>query len=603
MALSVLKRAKDRNQIIRDAQLAGSLPSDFDYNAAFEQLKKFDPKLTFEQFDKSFKENPKAVAQVYESVKPRSLVGTQITLPDGQQATVQAIKEGAPGGAANALVTQFVTDKGVFDAYGEDFVNKGFQYEDRGRIFTPTQQHLDAIESGKVVSINRNLFSDLNRTPDSKSDNLVLFAAPVPGYFQVSDPKLLRDDNQGFKLEGLARGENGKLYYAGSNGVSGNGAKSYSLFGERVGLPEGLNARTTTVKKKGGFLGDIGRAVGGVLDNPLVKLGVSAFVPGGAGLVGAFETGKIGGGLVTGQLSFSDALKGIATATAAQGAGSLAKGFSGAVSDAIGGSLGNIAGGAAQGAIRGGVGSLLSGGDLGQGLLSGGLFGAGTTAGSELLGQTGNALDQSKRANQEFFGLNPNAKSPTIDFGNPQNFGPTFDLPNTIGALAGAPSIGGLFDDVEFPGMGLNPNATGLLDLGSGLGQGLTNPTSPNVPGQLGQGLTVGVPGGTLGQGGVTPTGQITLGNPNSFINGGQGSSSGFDVSKLLKGLLGAGTAAAVGNALTRSPQQQQTQQALPVQRFSMNPQTFNYTGDPAKYGETDIGNFQFYKPNLGLLG
>lgn len=381
---------------------------------------------------------------------------------------------------------------------------------------------------------------------------------------------------------------------------------------------QGLNGAARIESQSSGFFKGIGQDLAKL--GPIGTIALTAALGPAAGAL----AGSLGGGaaLATGlaaggasalpgllQGDISGAIKSGLTggALAGIGAGAL-KGVGSSVSDALGGgSVGNIAGGAAQGAIRGGVGSLLSGGDLGQGLLSGGLFGAGTTAGSELLGQTGSALDQSRRANQEFFGLNPNAKSQTIDFGNPQNFGPTFDLPNTIGALAGAPSIGGLFDDVEFPGMGLNPNATGLLDLGSGLGRGLTIPTSPNVPGQLGQGLTVGVPGGTLGQGGVTPTGQITLGNPNSFINGGQGSSSGFDVSKLLKGLLGVGTAAAVGggvaNALRGSPQQQQTQQALPVQRFSMNPQTFNYTGDPAKYGETDIGNFQFYKPNLGLLG
>lgn len=382
---------------------------------------------------------------------------------------------------------------------------------------------------------------------------------------------------------------------------------------------QGLNGAARIESQSSGFFKGIGQDLAKL--GPIGTIALTAALGPAAGAL----AGSLGGGaaLATGlaaggasalpgllQGDISGAIKSGLTggALAGIGAGAL-KGIGSNVSDALGGgSVGNIAGGAAQGAIRGGVGSLLSGGDLGQGLLSGGLFGAGTTAGAELLGQTGNALDQSRRANQEFFGLNPNAKSPTIDFGNPQNFGPTFDLPNTIGALAGAPSIGGLFDDVEFPGMGLNPNATGLLDLGSGLGQGLTIPTSPNVPGQLGQGLTVRVPGGTLGQGGVTPTGQITLGNPNSFINGGtQGSSSGFDVSKLLRGLLGAGTAAAVGggiaNALRGSPQQQQTQQALPVQRFSMNPQTFNYTGDPAKYGETDIGNFQFYKPNMGLLG
>lgn len=366
----------------------------------------------------------------------------------------------------------------------------------------------------------------------------------------------------------------------------------------------GLNNAARIESQSSGFFKGIGQDIAKLGPIGTIALG-AALGPAGLGF-GAATAGAAAGalpGLLQGDLS--SALKGGAIGGIGGGALGNLGNLQGSISDALGGgAIGNIAGGAAKGALQGGVGSLLAGGDIGKGLLTGGLFGGGASAAGELIGQTGSALDQAKRSNQEFFGLNPNAKSPTIDFGNPQNFGPTFDLPNTIGALVGAPSIGGLFDDMEFPGMGLDPNATGLLNLGSGIGQGLTNPTSPTLSGQLGQGLTVGVPGGTLGQGGVTPTGQITLGNPNSFINGGQGSSPSFDVSKLLKGLLGAGTAAAIGSSLGGSNNnQQQTQQALPVQRFSMNPQMFNYTGDPAKYGETDIGNFQFYKPNIGLLG
>ena len=190
----------------------------------------------------------------------------------------------------------------------------------------------------------------------------------------------------------LTQGPNGKLYYAGESGGGNQGQVGF-LHGDRAGVNRpftntpagsGFSGSGQTITKKGGFLGSLGGAIGKVLDNPLVQLGVSAF--GGAPLVGAYNLGKVGGGLATGQLSFGDALKGVATAAAAQGIGSLSGGFSNAVKDAVGGSLGNIAGGAAQGAIQGGAGSLLSGGDLGQGLLSGGLFGAGTTAGGEIAG-------------------------------------------------------------------------------------------------------------------------------------------------------------------------------------------------------------------------
>jgi X-X-X-Leu-X-X-Gly heptad repeat protein len=52
-------------------------------------------------------------------------------------------------------------------------------------------------------------------------------------------------------------------------------------------------------------------------------------------------------------------------------------------------------------------------------------------------------------------------------------------------------------------------------------GEGLISPTMPGVPSMGGgQGVTVGVPGGTVGQGGFTPTEAVpVLGDPSSFIN------------------------------------------------------------------------------------
>jgi hypothetical protein len=91
---------------------------------------------------------------------------------------------------------------------------------------------------------------------------------------------------------------------------------------------------------------------------------------------------------------------------------------------------------------------------------------------------------------------------------------------------AGLPSYG-LLDGVTFPGQGLqvpgisSPDIS-LLPSGTALpGQGLVLPTMPGIPALGGaQGLTVGVPGGTVGQGGFTPTGATpVLGDPGSFIN------------------------------------------------------------------------------------
>lgn len=381
---------------------------------------------------------------------------------------------------------------------------------------------------------------------------------------------------------------------------------------------QGLNGAARIESQSSGFFKGIGQDIAKL--GPIGTIALTAALgPAGAGLSTALAAGSAAAlpGLLQGD--FEGAIKSglLSGGLAGIGAGAL-KDVGANLSNSLGGgSLGNIAGGAAQGAIRGGVGSLLSGGDLGQGLLSGGLFGAGSSAAGEAVGAAKNALSTKPDIYSLTDGKTPGIglKAPQageglslfaptgegllgVDFGDPNNFGPSFDLPN--GLLDFRPSVPqiGTIGDITIPRtIGFNPNVRN-----SDMGLDLTD--KQTVPGQLGSGITFDVPGGTIGQGGFIPTGQITLGNPNSFINGGtQGSSSGFDVSKLLKGLLGAGTAAAVGNALTRSPQQQQTQQALPVQRFSMNPQQFNYGGDAAKYGETDIGNFQFYKPNLGLLG
>jgi hypothetical protein len=90
----------------------------------------------------------------------------------------------------------------------------------------------------------------------------------------------------------------------------------------------------------------------------------------------------------------------------------------------------------------------------------------------------------------------------------------------------GLPSYG-LLDGVTFPGQGLrvpgisSPDIS-LLPPGTALpGQGLVLPTMPGIPGMGGgQGLTLGVPGGTVGAGGFVPGSAVpVLGDPSSFIN------------------------------------------------------------------------------------
>jgi len=84
-----------------------------------------------------------------------------------------------------------------------------------------------------------------------------------------------------------------------------------------------------------------------------------------------------------------------------------------------------------------------------------------------------------------------------------------------------------LLGGTTFPGQGIqvppiDSSQVALLPDGTVLpGQGLTTPTMPGIPSMGGgTGLTVGVPGGTVGELGFTPTGAVpVLGDPGSFIN------------------------------------------------------------------------------------
>ena len=352
----------------------------------FSQIKKFDSKLTREEFDAQAKANPAAVQAIYESVKPRSIVGSTIKLNDGSEAKVLGA---TPYNNAPGFYLQ--TDKGDLTVYSKDFIESGGSYNgNKSYITAVSPEILGELEQGEVSLLSSGLFNDLpgknNTGLDLSGKDFYVFtdAAASPNLNTwFYEPSSVDDRYESLYAGGLklTQGPNGKLYYAGESG-GGNQAQVGFLHGDRAGVNRpftnspagsGFTGSGQTVTQKGGLLGKLGASIGKVLDNPLVQLGVSAF--GGAPLVGAYNLGKVGGGLATGQLSFGDALKGVATAAAAQGVGGLAGGFSNAVKDAVGGSLGNIAGGAAQGAIQGGAGSLLSGGDLGQGLLGGALFG------------------------------------------------------------------------------------------------------------------------------------------------------------------------------------------------------------------------------------
>jgi hypothetical protein len=277
-------------------------------------------------------------------------------------------------------------------------------------------------------------------------------------------------------------------------------------------------------------------------------LGLAASTAGAAALAGALPSALQG--------DLMGAIKGGAIAGIGAGALSGIGGLEKYVSNAVGGgTLGTAAGQAASGAIKGGIGSLVSGGDLKDGLLAGALTGGVTGAASGLINQF-NSPTTSIDSGSYFGGISEGANSSgglTVPDGFDIAPGVGNNLPDTLGVLAQAPGIGSLFDNMEFAQQGLQVPSVPTQDFGSGIGQGLQVPESPTLPGQLGQGLTVGVPEGTLGQGGVTPIGQVNLGDPDSYINGGTNSppaANSMNTGNLIKALLSLGGAAGLAQGI-----------------------------------------------------
>jgi hypothetical protein len=98
-------------------------------------------------------------------------------------------------------------------------------------------------------------------------------------------------------------------------------------------------------------------------------------------------------------------------------------------------------------------------------------------------------------------------------------------VPISPSVPSGLPPID-LLGGTTFPGQGIqvpsiDSSEIALLPEGTLAGPGLKTPTMPGVPSMgMGTGLTVGVPGGTVGELGFTPTGAVpVLGDTGSFIN------------------------------------------------------------------------------------
>jgi hypothetical protein len=156
-----------------------------------------------------------------------------------------------------------------------------------------------------------------------------------------------------------------------------------------------------------------------------------------------------------------------------------------------------------------------SGGDIGDTLKAGIVGGGSMYLGQQLLGPTDVSAGQ------------PVGGTPGVSEVYPVDMsvgGTVTPLPPVDMTL---PSYG-LLDGVTFPSQGLQVPPSNvstlppsLADGSNLLGTGLQIPTMPGIPSMGGgTGLTVGVPGGTVGAGGFTPEGAVpVLGDQGSFIN------------------------------------------------------------------------------------
>lgn len=342
-------------------------------------------------------------------------------------------------------------------------------------------------------------------------------------------------------LKGERRGGDGKNgWYSTSSYLSSNKDKASAVDFSGVGssLSSGLGSKGVFVPYDGksslssayeyytksgifggGFLGEVASDFAGLLNNPVLQLGVSTLVPGGAAIVAGYNAGNA---LANGGIGA--AIKAGAVGLIAGKAGSLASGAVGSVGNSI---VDNALKGAIQGSTEGLVGSALTGGDLGKGIVAG------------LIGGTAGGL-ASGIVNQVF----PSVPKDTIDgtievepeaeisggagAGLPNNVG---DLNLGTGSLLGNTNIspiginaGNFKPDVIDP---LNPN---FNNLGGSFGSDpkLLDPTTttPKLGSDGGIGLTIplynadGTLQGYQGTGGSVGTQFNTpLGNPSSFVN------------------------------------------------------------------------------------
>jgi hypothetical protein len=581
-------------------------------NDIYGRLSKFDSSLTRESFDKFAAESPQAILDVYEQYKPKKFVGSKIKLNDGREATVSGIRN-----YQNNDGFYVDTDLGELNTFGKNFIEKGAIYnKDKTSVLSIQDAQLDELEQGDVGFLQSLLYDDLptlNNSGLGLSSDFYLFndlAASPNLNVDWTDPNTINDRYENVYVGGLnlAKGDNGKLYYAGQN-VAGNSATVGFLHGDRAAINRpftgtaaggGFSGSSQDVtqgksllgKAFGGFGESVAGAVRGALSNPIVQLGLAVVNP--AAAAGAQFGSAVGSGAPIG-----DALKNAAKSYAiGQVAGQVGSAVGAPTSSAI-------ANQAAQSAAGGAVGGLLSGQDpLKSGLLAGAAGGisAGIQSGA-------NAVKNAVSPNRgdistglspaDSFGAGP-ARQPGI---NMDRFNPSTGLA-TDGLSAGTGGVG-----LRTPSLPVGGGIGISVPIRNAQGQVTGFQTSrdfikPNFTNAIGDPSSIYNSPELLGRDVVSADGVRKFGAPNAPVTS---ELSDRAADRLIGGLLGGGAIAAGAGLLSNrggSGGQMPQQVARPLDQFQINPQVNQYTGDFNTFGERGSQGFRFYNaPVTGLLG
>jgi hypothetical protein len=370
-----------------------------------------------------------------------------------------------------ATVYDVKTNQGNFYYFPSEFITKGYLSSSGVMYYDPDFLKEDVIKLGKGINLDPSV---IKGTPLETTISLGTYKNPLSGVLfpKAEFDKVASPSSQQYykttqdrpKISGMTTVDGQNIYLLGA--PSGN---SYSFLDSAGDIVD----RTITVKSKfGGVLGDIGSALGRFVAGVPFLPEIAGIVTGNPVVYGTLK-GLQGG--ATGQDPLKVGLQVGATVAASQ---AILGGAQGATPPATPSTDYSLLGG---GADVGGLGFKAAPEMLAPEL--GASIGAGGAA-----------------ALAPGLVINPGALAPSLG----TNLG-VAPLTPDYSLLGGA--------DTSLIGQtGITPGTPGI---------GLQAPTLPSL-GSMGggQGLSVPVEGGTVTQGGFTPTGAVpVLGDPGSFIN------------------------------------------------------------------------------------